>query len=366
MIIRSRAPLRIGLAGGGTDLESYSSRFGGNVLNVTIGMYAYCTIKPTNDGRIKIHSYDNKNSIDTEAVPELKLDGDHLILHRGVYNRIVKDYNGGKPLSFEMSTSNDAPIGSGLGTSSTMVVAILEAFNRWLALGLDEYQKAKLAYEIERIDLNLAGGKQDQYASVFGGFNFMEFKKNDETMWQDSDAIGKVSNTIVNPLRVNQNIVNELECSLLLYYSGKSRKSADVQLVLAKNIISDQINKTEKKNTQTIDAMKSLKENAYAMKDYVLTGNMPAFAEALRKGWEQKKKTSSIVSNKDLEETINFAMSNGAEAVKVSGAGGGGFLMLYCNPMNRQKLVNAMETLPGKIYPVTFSKHGAESWIIEE
>ncbi len=352
MIIRSRAPLRIGFAGGGTDLESYSNKFGGAVLNATIGMYAYCTIIPTNDGKIKIYSYDNKNNLEIDATSEIPLDGDNLILHRGVYNRIVKDYNGGKPLSFIMSTSNDAPVGSGLGTSSTMVVAIVEAFNRCLGLGLYDYQKAKLAYEIERIDLKLAGGKQDQYAAVFGGFNFMEFKPD--------------STVIVNSLRLEKSRIDELECSLLLYYSGKSRKSASQQLELSKNIISNQIENTNSGENKTIDAMGNLKQNAYLMKDFVLTGNVKAFAECLRVGWENKKKTSSIVSNKELEETINFALSNGAEAVKVSGAGGGGFLMLYCNPINRQKLIDALETLPGRVYPVRFSRTGAESWIIEE
>lgn len=350
MKIRSRAPLRIGLAGGGTDLESYSSQFGGVVLNSTIGMYAYCTIIPTDDNMIKIYSYDNKNNLETESVPYLPIESDKLILHKGVYNRIVKEYNNGKPLSFIMSTSNDAPIGSGLGTSSTMVVAILEAFNAWLNLGLTDYQKAELAYEIERKDLALAGGKQDQYAAVFGGYNLMEFKKDGQT--------------IVNSLRLDKNRINELECSLLLYYSGQSRKSADVQLVLTNNIISNQIENTQKKDSSTIDAMKSLKENAYLMKDYILTGRLDNFAQCLRDGWEAKKKTSSIVSNKNLEETINYAMGNGAEAVKVSGAGGGGFLMLYCDPINRQKLINAMEKLPGKVYPVKFSKSGAESWKI--
>lgn len=348
MKIRSRAPLRIGLAGGGTDLESYSNKFGGVVLNATLGMYAYCTIIPTDDNKIKIYSYDNKNSVDMKSTNELQFEGEKLILHKGVYNRIVKDFNGGKPLSFIMSTSNDAPIGSGLGTSSTMVVAILEAFNCWLGLGLTDYEKAKLAYEIERKDLALAGGKQDQYAAVFGGFNMMEFKTD--------------GNVVVNSLRLDKNVINELECSLLLYYSGQSRKSADVQLVLTNNIISTQIESTKKQESKTIDAMKKLKETAFLMKDDILTGNMEGFADSLRKTWEAKKKTSSMVSNKSLEETIEYAMANGAEAVKVSGAGGGGFLMLYCDPMNRQKLIDAMEKLPGKVYPVKFSKSGAESW----
>ena len=343
MQIRSRAPLRIGLAGGGTDLLSYSSKYGGAVFNATIGMYAYCTIIPTNDNRIKITAYDNNNSIDTGSVTKFEITDDNLILHKGVYNRIVKDYNNNKPLSFIMSTSNDAPVGSGLGTSSTMIVAILEAYNRWLGLGLTDYAKAQLAYDIERNDLQLSGGKQDQYSAVFGGFNLMEFKTDDST--------------VVNSLRIERNIINELECSLLLYYSGKSRSSA--------KIINEQIKNTNNKNEKTMDAMHKLKQYAYIMKDQILVGNIEGFAETLRETWENKKKTSSIISNKDLEATINFAMANGAEAVKVSGAGGGGFLMLYCNPINRQKLTDAMETLNGKIYPVKFSKSGVESWVIE-
>ncbi|MBQ7603300.1 MAG: dehydrogenase [Clostridia bacterium] len=350
MIIRSKAPLRIGLAGGGTDLETYSNEYGGAVLNATINMYAYCTIIPTNDNKIKIYSYDNGNNIEIDSTPEINLEGNTLILHRGVYNRIVKDFNGGKPLSFIMSTSNDAPVGSGLGTSSTMVVAILEAFNKWLGLGLDDYQKAQLAYDIERKDLKLAGGKQDQYAAVFGGFNFMEFKT-DKTV-------------IVNALRLSQQRINELECSLLLYYGGQSHDSAKMQLELTRNIIKEQNKNNEQKSSSAIDAMHNIKQNAYKMKDYVLTGDTDSFAQALRTGWENKKKTSSIVSNKALEEIISFALSHGAEAVKVSGAGGGGFLMLYCNPINRQQLINDMDTLGGKIYSVAFSKRGAESWVV--
>ena len=343
MKIRSRAPLRIGLAGGGTDLLSYSNLYGGAVFNVTIGMYAYCSIIPTNNNRIKITAYDNNNTLDTESVSQFEIKDDNLILHKGVYNRIVRDFNNNKPLSFIMSTSNDAPVGSGLGTSSTMVVAILEAYNRWLGLGLNDYQKALLAYSIEREDLKLSGGKQDQYSAVFGGFNLMEFKTDEST--------------IVNPLRIEKSIINELECSLLLYYNGRSRSSA--------KIINEQIKNTQNSNEKTIEAMHKLKQCAYIMKDKILTGDIEGFADILRDTWENKKKTSSIISNKDLETVIDFAMKNGAEAVKVSGAGGGGFLMLYCNPMNRQKLFDALKQLDGKTYPVKFSKLGVESWVID-
>lgn len=342
MSIRSRAPLRIGLAGGGTDLVSYSNVHGGAVFNTTIGMYAYCTIIPTDDGRIKMIAYDNNNTLDCKSVPHFDIVDEQLILHKGVYNRIVKDFNGGKPLSFVMSTSNDAPIGSGLGTSSTMVVAILECFDKWLHLGLNDYEKAYLAYDIERNDLKLSGGKQDQYSAVFGGFNFMEFKTD--------------GTTIVNQLRIEQNVVEELECSLLLYYGGVSRSSA--------KIIDEQIKNTASKNGKTIEAMHKLKRNAYILKDMLLVGNVSGFADIMRSSWESKKKTSSIITNVSLESTINYAMQNGAEAVKVSGAGGGGFLMFYCNPVNRQKLIDALKLLDGSVYPVNFSKQGVRSWII--
>ena len=350
MIIRSRAPLRLGFAGGGTDLDSYSKVHGGAVLNATISMYAYCTVIPTDNGKIRIYSYDNNNNLEIDSVPYIAPDGDKLILHRGVYNRVVKEFNGGKPLSFIMSTSNDAPVGSGLGTSSTMIVAILEAFNKWLNLGLNDYQKAWLAYDIERNDLKLAGGKQDQYSAVFGGFNFMEFNTD--------------GSVLVNTLRLEQKIVIELESSMILYYGGQSRQSAEIQFELTKNIITRQIENASQNKVDTLNALNALKKNAYDMKHDLLTGNLSAFVECMRIGWENKKKTSSMVSNSELENTINFAMDNGAEAVKVSGAGGGGFLLLCCDPMNRQRLTDALKTLDGSVYSVKFSNSGAKSWII--
>ena len=350
MIIRSKAPLRIGFAGGGTDLESFSNVYGGAVLSAAVSMYAYCTIIPTDTGRIQIYSADNKNDLETKSVPRLDLDGDKLILHRGVYNRIVKDFNGGRPLSFIMSTSNDAPVGSGLGTSSTMIVAILEAFRRWLGLDLDKNALAALAYDIERKDLKLAGGKQDQYSAAFGGFNLMEFNTD-----------GSVT---VNSLDLTDSVINEFESSLLLYYSGKSRKSADQQLELAKNIIHSQIKSAAMSERNALEALKAMKENAFFMRDSVLACDTAAFVKSLNIGWQAKKMTSDIVTNVELENTINFAMQNGAEAVKVSGAGGGGFLLLYADPINRQKLIDALKSLDGAVFSVRFNMSGAESWTI--
>jgi D-glycero-alpha-D-manno-heptose-7-phosphate kinase len=204
MLIRSAAPLRLGLAGGGTDVSPYSDIYGGAVLNATISMYAYATIEPRDDGKIEIISVDKNESFSTDALPELEIDG-KLDLIKGVHNRIVIDFNKGKPLSFTIYTYADAPPGSGLGTSSTLVVAVIGAFVEWLKLPLGECDIAHLAFEIERIDLKQAGGKQDQYAATFGGFNFMEFYDNHKV--------------IVNPLRIKQEILDELQHNLLLYYT---------------------------------------------------------------------------------------------------------------------------------------------------
>ena len=359
MIIRSRAPLRIGIAGGGTDLASYSEMHGGAVFNSTISMYAYCTITPTDDGKITLCAPDRNQTVVMDSVPFIKVE-EPLILHKGVYNRIVRDYNGGKSLSFKISTSVDAPIGSGLGGSSTLTVAILEAFSKWLLLNFTDYEKARLAYEIERIDLKLAGGKQDQYCAVFGGFNMMEFK---------SDG-----NVVVNSLRMDKKLINELECSLLLFYRGLIHDSDLQQKVLNKNleiaratsIINEQIKHQagKKSDKESLDAMHRVKENAYAMKDAFFMHNIDDFAKLLHEGWENKKKTASIVSNTELETIIDFAMQHGAKAVKVSGAGGGGFIMMLCDPSDRQRLLDALKTLKGAVYPVKFVKHGVESWVV--
>ena len=178
MIIRSKAPLRLGLAGGGSDVSPYSDIYGGLVLNATINLYAYCTIEETQDDKITIHAYDSNNYQESfDSCKALPIDG-KAILVKGVYNRIVKDYDL-EPLSFKITTYNDAPAGSGLGTSSTMVVTILKAFIEWLGLPLGDYELARLAYEIERKDLGLAGGKQDRSASACCGFDAVGFLKND-------------------------------------------------------------------------------------------------------------------------------------------------------------------------------------------
>lgn len=338
MLVRSKAPLRLGMAGGGTDVSPYADMYGGAVLNATITMYAYASIEPRDDGKIVFNSVDRSERLEFAETPEIKIDG-RLDLLKGVYNRIVKDFTK-EPLSFELTTYVDAPPGSGLGSSSTLVVAIIGAFVEWLKLPLGEYDIAHLAYEIERKDLGMAGGKQDQYVATFGGFNFMEFYDNDRV--------------IVNPLRIKPEVVNELQFNLLLYYTGTSR--------LSSKIIESQVKNVKQKKTKSIEAMHKLKEQAILMKEVILKGELDKIGEILDFGWQYKKQMASSITNPLIEEIYETAKKAGATGGKISGAGGGGFMMLYCPGNSRYKVIEALKKFGGEFRRFQFTKYGLETW----
>ena len=341
MIIRSKAPLRLGLAGGGTDVSPYCDEYGGVVLSATIDMYAHCTIEPGIDGQIRFFAADRDEYEQHESAASVPAQG-RLLLHKGVYNRIVKEYNGGRPLSLKMNTYADAPAGSGLGTSSTMVVAMLKAYMEWLNLPLGEYDMARLAYQIERVDLGLSGGRQDQYAATFGGFNFIEFEKKDRV--------------IVNPLRIKNWIKNELESSLLLCYTGTSRDSA--------TIIDEQIRNVQGNVPVPVENLHRLKRSAYEMKECILKGNFSGFARGLRDSWESKKKLASVITNPAIDEMYAYMMEYGADAAKISGAGGGGFMMVYCDPARRYELAEKLKQRKFDVRFAAFTEKGTQAWTL--
>lgn len=341
MLIRSKAPLRIGLAGGGTDVSPYSDDFGGAILNATISLYAYSIIKPLDNGKIVFNAIDRNERIELDSIEELEIDG-KLDLQKGVYNRIIKQYNNNKPLSFELSTYGDAPAGSGLGTSSTLTVSMIGAFTEWLKLPLGEYDIAHLAYEIERLDLNMAGGKQDQYAATFGGFNFMEFYEDDRV--------------IVNPLRLKNEYLNELNFNLLLYYTGTSRLSAKIIDSQTKNILD--------KNQGSLEGMHKLKEQAQMMKEMVLKGVLDKVGQILDFGWKYKKQLAKEISNPIIDEIYDVAISNGASGGKISGAGGGGFMMFYCPDNTRYKVIESLQKFGGEFRRYQFTENGITSWTV--
>ena len=341
LTVRSRAPLRLGFAGGGTDVSPYSELYGGNVLNAAIDMYAYCTISDSDDGAVEFRAPDLGESWSAKATSELAIE-EPLILHKAIYNRIVRDFNDGQPLAIKVTTWADAPPGSGLGTSSTMVVAIVRAYQELLKLPLGEYDLAKLAYVIEREDCGLAGGKQDQYAATFGGFNFMEFFADERV--------------IVNPLRIRVEIINEIESSMLLYFTGRSRESA--------NIIKEQIHSAGSGDDRSLLAMHLVKQSAMEMKEALLKAEIKTMARILGAAWQAKRAMAQSISNPHIEKVYDRAMSAGALSAKISGAGGGGFMMLFVEPTAKLDVMAAFSDLTGSFYRFHFTKVGAQGWTV--
>lgn len=339
MIVRARAPLRLGLAGGGTDVTPYCDKFGGFVMNATIDKYAYAIVEPSPSGKVEFHALD-RDASSAWSPGFVKPQSDETQLHAGAYLRICRDFLDGQQPALRLRTFSDAPPGSGLGSSSTLVVALVTAFAEYFTLPLGEYEVAHLAYEIERNDLALAGGKQDQYAAAFGGFNFMEFHSGDRV--------------IVNPLRIKDAIRAELEASLLLYFTGVSRDSA--------HIIDEQSRNASTGVKSSVEAMHALKDEAIQMKEAVLKGDISRFAQTLQTGWEAKKCMASSITNPRIDMLESVARANGAVATKISGAGGGGFMMFVCDPGDRVRLSRVLQSQGGTLLDFHFNSDGAVAW----
>lgn len=338
-LIRARAPLRLGLGGGGTDTSPYAETYGGVVINATIDLYAHVTIAPSASGELELTLDDRDVSWRGPIEAPVPLGGD-LNLLKGVYNRMCVAYNGGRGVPLAVNVYADAPPGSGLGTSSAMVVALVVAFKELFRVRLTDYDAAHLAYEIERIDLKLNGGKQDQYAAAFGGLNFIEF--------------GPGNGVLVNPLRLSPDVVAEFEASLVLFFSGVSRESA--------RIIDEQTHNVGAGDLAAIQSMHRLKEIALQMKEAMLRGRIAEVGEILDESWTHKKRTARAITSPALDAAYEAAKAAGAIGGKVSGAGGGGFMMFIVDPRRRQHVLRALEALPGRVFASGLTTGGAMSW----
>lgn len=334
--VRARAPLRLGLAGGGTDVSPYCERYGGIVLNATVNRYCYTTVEERVDGRIVL------------AAPDLQIEtdlaggGHRLPLHAAIYDRMCRDFDLDQP-PITMTTTSDAPPGSGLGSSSALVVSVVEAFREYFSLPLGEYDVARLAYDIERVDCGLKGGRQDQYAATFGGFNVMEFEANERV--------------IVNPLRLKAAIVQEFEASLIVYHTGVSRSSAA--------IIDEQTSHIAQGDEARVEATHALRREALHMKEALLTGDFQSVAEILSRGWRAKKLIADGISTAAIEAIFDVATNSGALAGKVSGAGGGGHIIFLAEPTDRPRVIRALSALEGgEVTPIHFVDEGAVAWTV--
>ena len=321
-------------------MSPYSDIYGGAILNATLSLYAHAAIELTEQNEIILTAIDRNEQERFEWSPQLPLTG-KLDMLKGVYNRVQKDYTLPKK-GFKLSTFVDAPAGSGLGTSSTLAVAIIGAFAEMLRLPLGEYDIAHYAYEIERKDLGWAGGKQDQYAATFGGVNYMEFYSEDKV--------------IVNPLRIKQQYLFELENNLLLYYTSTSRESA--------KIIRQQSSNVENKKESSLEAMHQLKQQAQMMKEALLKGKLNEIGEILDFGFQQKRKMAEGISNQLMDEIYETAKAAGATGGKISGAGGGGFMVFYCPGLTKYNVAKSLEKFGGVNKQYLFVKHGLTTWTV--
>lgn len=336
MIIRSKAPLRISFGGGGTDVEPFCSEKGGAIIGSTINKYAYCSIIPKESEEITVHSLDFDMTVKYQAKSNYIYDGKLDLVKAALKSIGINE-------GCEVYLQCDAPPGSGLGTSSTVMVALLSAMAKWKGITMDEYALAELAYHVEREELGISGGYQDQYAAVFGGFNFIEFHGGNKV--------------VVNPLRIKKNIIHELQYNMLLCYTGNIHVSA--------NIIEDQVSNYENKNQVAINAMDEVKALAYAMKDELLRGNLNGFGKLLDYGWTSKKKMSNKISNPRIDELYDEAMKAGALGGKLLGAGGGGYLLMYCPYNVKHKVAERMEKAGGQLADWNFELRGVQSWVYD-
>ena len=339
--VRARAPLRLGLAGGGTDLSPYCDQFGGAVLNATIDRFAFAHIEERADGQLAFRARDI--GVEEMMAPMLPAaDHGELALHRAVYAHVCQTWLDGRTPALTVSTTSDAPAGSGLGSSSALVVALVEAFRVALDLPLGPYDVARLAYRIERVDLGLAGGRQDQYAAAFGGVNYIEFLADERV--------------VVNPLRIRRAYLAELESSLVICFTGQSRQS--------ETIINEQVRGLSALDPAVLDGMHRLKQDATAMKEAVLEGDMRRIARVMMRSWEAKKLTATGIATPIVDQLFDLALREGAWGGKVSGAGGGGFLMFCTDPENRYRLTSALNEAGGVASAVKFTLDGAEAWSV--
>jgi D-glycero-alpha-D-manno-heptose-7-phosphate kinase len=331
--VRAKAPLRISFAGGGTDVSPFPETEGGVVLSATIDRFAYGSLSPRSDNQVSIESVDFGLSLDFPVTEDPVLDG-KLDLVKAAIRRLRREDLGG----YHLVLRSNSPPGSGLGSSSTMMVALVGMLHEFYKLPLDQYEVADLAHAIEREDLSIRGGLQDHYAAAFGGFNFIEF----------GDRV------IVNPLRVPDSTINELEFSLLLCFTGITRQSA--------HIITDQTDRVKAAESDTLAGLRAQKRLAVDMKSALLRGKLGEFGELLGEAWREKQKLSPMIATPRIQEAFEIALGNGAISGKVTGAGGGGYILFFCDFNKKHRVADALEQFGATPTEFSFEPRGLTTW----
>ncbi len=334
-LFRAKTPLRISFAGGGTDVPPFPEREGGLVLSATINRFAHGTLRPRMDGRIRVESLDLGTALEYGAEELVDYDG-KLDLVKAAVRRVAQLE---EPRGIDIFLHTAAPPGSGLGASSALMVSLIGLLRDFHKLSLTDYEIAHLAWEVERQDLGLKGGLQDQYAAVFGGFNFIEFH---------SDRV------IVNPLRIRATTMLELESNLLLCFTGATRAGD--------HIIEDQTQRYNSADENALGGLRMQKELATQMKDALLRGRLTEFGELMGTAWEYKKQMSPRISTPLIDEAYAEATGHGAIGGKVTGAGGGGFMMFYCPAGSRHRVAERLTQMGLDEAEFAFEPEGMRTW----
>lgn len=332
---QSKSPVRISFGGGGSDLTNYFSSQSGAVINATISLYSHASLRLREDSNVRIFSADLNQSISADSLASLLNKKSDF----GLIQSILKIIN---PTSgFDLHIHSDFPLGSGLGGSAAVSSAILGCFNEFRQDRWDSHELAEIAFEAERLHLNIAGGWQDQYATVFGGFNFIEFN---------------ISQNIVHPLRVNPDVLLELEESLILCDTGFSHDSGKIHSYQRINSENQLIQNEIKKNVDL----------SYQMKNFLLRGKLLDFGRLLNEAWQSKRKFSDKISNNSLDYFYKLAIDNGAIGGKLLGAGGGGFFLFYVTPFKKLNLMQNLIDAGLKLTKFKFDLLGLQSWSTRE
>jgi D-glycero-alpha-D-manno-heptose-7-phosphate kinase len=333
ILARARAPARISFGGGGSDLTHHFFEQGGMVVSATIAKYAHASLRRRSDMSIRIYSHDLKQAVEADNITRLAFDGT-LDLIKSVVRLIAPQHG------FELEVGTDFPVGSGLGGSASLAVAIIGCFNEFRASPWSRYQMAEMAFQAERLHLNIPGGWQDQYAAAFGGFNYMEFSAEEN---------------IVTPLRLDANVQRELEACIILCHTGKNHNSGAIHDDQKKQMTSSAVAQA---------ALQRQKDMTGAMKRRLLRGDLQGYGALLHEAWKAKRELSSLISNDDIDRIYEEARRHGALGGKILGAGGGGYLMLFAPPFRRYAVTDAVEKLGYTCERITLDDGGMVAWKI--
>lgn len=336
VVVRAKSPVRISFGGGGTDLTHYFVENGGGaVLNATVQIYSHASLSKRADGKIRIESHDLRKTVELNSLDELSKNSEFELIYSLL--KLIKPEFG-----FDLSIHSDFPMGSGLGGSAAVLSAIIGCFNQFREDAWDRHEVAELAFQAERLFFNMAGGWQDQYATVFGGFNFMEFREDQN---------------VVYPLKVDRETILELQGNLLL---------CDTEVAHVSGNIHDDQKKTFESQTNVRELVHQNLLLTYKLKSHLLRGRLTDFGKTLGEAWMLKRQFSDKISNISLDNIYDRAVSVGALGGKLLGAGGGGFFLFYVQPENRFRMIHELEALGLKTRNVLFESEGLQSWKVRK